>query len=82
VVIDLFVAALWWIASLVVAPVGIALCLLGVRAWPVTARRLGRSDRVHRWQVKGRRASNDLLAEIVDALRTGRHLPDGDLELR
>jgi hypothetical protein len=79
--IDLLVAALWWVAAFVAAPLGIALCLLGLRPWPVTARRLGRSRRIHQWQVTGRAASNDLLAEIVDALRTGRHLPEGDLEL-
>jgi len=79
--LDLFVAALRGLAALVLAPIGIALCMLGVRPWPVTARRLGRSRRIHRWQVSGRAASNDLLAEIVDALRTGRHLPEGDLEL-
>jgi hypothetical protein len=80
--IDVLVAALRGLAAPVVAPIGIALCLARLRPWPVTARRLGRSRRIHRWQVTGRTASNDLLAEIVDALRTGRHLPEGDLELR
>ena len=81
-VIELLVAALRGLAALVTAPFGIALCLLGVRPWPITARRLGRSRRTHRWRVTGRSASNDLLAEIVDALHTGRHLPEGDIELR
>jgi hypothetical protein len=79
--IDLLVAVLRWSAAVVCAPVGIALCLLRLRPWPVTAKRRGRARRVHLWSVRGRTASNDLLAEIVDSLRTGRHLPAGDIEL-
>jgi hypothetical protein len=79
--LDLLVAVLHWSIALVAAPFGIALCMAGVRDWPVTARRLGRSHRIHQWHVHGRTASNELLAEIVDALLSGRHLPEGDAEL-
>jgi hypothetical protein len=79
--IDLLVALLRWSAALVFAPIGIALCMLRLRPWPLSAKRRGGARRVHLWPVWGRTASNDLLAEIVESLHTGRHLPPGDVEL-
>jgi hypothetical protein len=64
--------------AMVVAPVDVVLCLSGRRPWPVTARRLGRSKRRHTWWVTGWMPSTLKVHEVESALRSGRHLPEGE----
>ena len=77
VLIDAFVAALRWLGTVACRADRHRPVPAPLRPWPVTARRLGRSRRVHLWSVRGRAASNDLLAEIVDSLRDRSAPPAG-----